>query len=292
MNSATVEKQRLWRDDLLHALRHPTIMFAQDLAWHGSRSIPGHNHDCYQLDYFYKGTGSVSIGQTEYTVRAGDLFIVNPNIHHDSRAAIDRPMEGISFKFDLRENGEGPSFPPLVANLGLLSRIQQRELETYLRKACGEANIDSDESQRLAAALLSVFFILLLRYLADADHLASQHSGLGPCERVMEYIRRHYARQITLDDLAPVAGLEPRYLCRRFSKEMGLPPIAALTRERMSAAKKLLLNTKLPITEIGIRVGYQDTYHFSKRFKEVIGVSPKRFRNMGQQFPPFGAAED
>jgi len=270
-----------WQRELLTIFRSPRIMFAQDLAWTVSRKVPGHIHDCYQLDYFYKGTGDVSIAGVDYRVKPGDLFIINPDVEHDFLAARKSPMEGITFKFDLRESGRGPLFPPQVGNLGLLSRPQQRELENYLRRACEEANVQREENHRLAAALLSVFFMLLLRYIEDAEQMVGSTSDLSQCQRVMEYVRRHYTRQITLADLARIAGLEPRYLCRKFSSEMGISPIAALTRERMQAAKQLLLRTKLPVGEIGLRVGYQDTYHFSKRFKEVTGVSPKRLRESG-----------
>lgn len=267
-----------WKEQLPGILRNPRIIFAQDLSWPGARAVLDHAHDCYQLDYFYKGTGRLSVAGVEYEVRPGDLFITNPNTRHNFEAAREWPMEGISFKFDIRENDTAPEFPAHVCNLGILSRNQQREMEHYLRRACEEANAGRDESHQLAAALLSVFFLLLLRYVRDIEEMTSSESDLTVCERVMEYIRLHYSRQITLADLARIAGREPRYFCRRFSRERGISPIAALTQERMRAAKKLLTLTRLPVGEVGQRVGYQDTYHFSKRFKEVVGLSPRLYR--------------
>ena len=61
--------------------------------------------------------------------------------------------------------------------------------------------------------------------------------------------------------------------------------MAALTRERIEAAKNLLVNTRLSVSEVGVRVGYPDAYHFSKRFKEIVGMSPKQFRDQFVQVP-------
>jgi len=273
-------EEHSWEDELLQVLRNPSILFAQELSWYESRALPTHVHDNYQLDYFYNGTGRVMIGGIEYSVQAGDLFIIQPNVEHNFTAAREHPMEGISFKFDMRGNGREPVFPHHVSNISLLSLTQQKELEQFLRRACFEANRADEKSMQLASALLSVFFILLLRYIEDSRAFTNSHSEEDAVMRAYEYLKKHYSRQLTLNDLSKVAGLCPQYFCRRFAQIIGLSPVAALTRERMNTAKRLLICTRLSITEIGFRVGYQDTYHFSRRFKEVVGMSPKEYRKI------------
>jgi len=108
--------------------------------------------------------------------------------------------------------------------------------------------------------------------------VTGQNAKTTPSQRVLKYIKRHYSSRLTLSDLGRIAGLHPRYLCQKFSIEIGVSPIAALARERMEAAKNLLTKTKLPISEIGIQVGYNDIYHFSKRFKSIVGISPEQYR--------------
>jgi AraC-like DNA-binding protein len=265
-----------WQEKLAGMLQSPAVIFAQDMPWHTSRTISIHAHNFYQLDYFYKGSGKVVIGKSTYLVTPGDLFIANPGDRHGFLAAANRPMEGITFKFHLTKHGL--LFPNLVANLGRLTQTQQAELEHYLRRACIEANKSPEENRQVAASFFSLFFHLLPVYLRDYERIAGAHSKLDSVQRVLEYINLHYNQPLTLPDLGRVAGLNPKYLCHRFTVTMGYSPIAGLTRKRMEVAQTLLGRTRLAIHEVAIRTGYPDLFHFSKRFKEIVGISPKNYR--------------
>jgi AraC-like DNA-binding protein len=118
----------------------------------------------------------------------------------------------------------------------------------------------------------------MISYLRDASLLAKSSRSEGRNLRIMDYLKRNYNRPITLSDLSNLTGLHPQYLCHQFSVEMGIPPMAALTRHRVQVAKKLLINTRLPISEIAARVGCEDVYSFSKRFKMIEGLSPLNWR--------------
>lgn len=279
MVDRTTSDSKSWRDELLTVISRPKIIGGADLSWHVGRTVPPHLHDFYQLDYFYDGHGTVVVNSKRYIVHPGDLFASNPGETHEFQAAAHRPMEGITFKFRLGEEEHRRIFPNYIGNLARLSTSHRLELERYLRWACIEANSPDDESRLLAASLIPVFFIVLVRYLREIDGLAESVSERGSVQSVLRYIRRHYNRPLTLSDLSRIAGLNPRYLCGKFTMETGLSPMAALTRERIEAAKNLLTSTTLPISEIGTRVGYPDPYHFSKRFKEMTGVSPRQFRS-------------
>ena len=61
--------------------------------------------------------------------------------------------------------------------------------------------------------------------------------------------------------------------------------MAALTEARMERARQLLANTRLSISEIGTQSGYRDPYHFSKRFKDMVGISPRKFRERTGRVP-------
>jgi AraC-like DNA-binding protein len=270
--------EKPWPAQLIGCLRHPSIIFSQDVSWHALRTIVPHTHDFYQIDYFYKGHGCVVINRRKYQVKPGDLFIANPDDRHSFQAARERPMEGITFKFTLGKRNRLLRFPNYVANLATLPGARQRELENHLRRACAETNGDHEGHFELAAALLSVFFVLLVRYL-QPEAGANGDAETNSCQRVLEYIRTHCDSPIRLSDLGELVALHPRYLCQKFARVIGRSPLAEVTRVRMERAQNLLTMTRLPISEIGIQSGYRDVYHFSKRFKEVVGLSPRKFRN-------------
>ena len=267
-------------DKLVGNLRRPHILFGQDLPWTALRTIVPHVHNFYQIDYFYRGHGSVLINRRKYWVKPGDLFIANPDDRHGFQAARERPMEGVTFKFTLGGLGgrkNAVRFPNYAANLASLPGAQRRELESYLRRASVEANSQRFGQFEVAAALLSAFFVLLVRYLKIQQQPELPESR-GASQTVLDYIKLHCDSAIRLSDLGRVAGLNPRYLCEKFSRDMGRSPMQALTDARMERARHLLSNTRLAVGEVGMQAGYRDVYHFSKRFKAVVGVAPKTYR--------------
>jgi AraC-like DNA-binding protein len=100
----------------------------------------------------------------------------------------------------------------------------------------------------------------------------------APMVLVRELLTHRYWEPWTLDDLARSAGLSRAYLCRRFHREFGLPPMAYLHQVRVGAAKRLLQGTQLTVTEVALRVGYVDIYTFCKSFKRRTGQTPTEVR--------------
>jgi AraC-like DNA-binding protein len=268
-------RQQAWQQALLAA--QPQVLFSNDRAWYPAQVIAAHSHPFYQVDYFYGGYGKVSCAGTTYSVKPGDLFMSNPGDRHEFHAAPNLPLQGVSYKFQLKPRLR-TRIPNWIANLAILPAPQQRELHELLRRGSGEFNGNREGRAEAAGALLALFFVLTVRYL-DEHRREVERDGENKMSRlVTEYIKRCYHLPLTLNDLGRVAGLNPRYMCQRFSEETGQSPIAALTQERMAIAKNLLQSTTLPIAQIGAQVGYPDIFHFSKRFKALTGLSPKGFR--------------
>ena len=81
-----------------------------------------------------------------------------------------------------------------------------------------------------------------------------------------------------LQDLARTAGMSPSYFCTQFKKWFGLSPIDYLIQYRMLHAAHLLADNNLMVSEIALRVGYNDPFLFSKMFKKHFGQSPRAMR--------------
>ena len=96
-------------------------------------------------------------------------------------------------------------------------------------------------------------------------------------ERLKNYLQAHYSENISLSDLSKIAGLSPYHLCRTFSEVVGLPPHRYQTQLRIDRAKKLLLAGR-SILYTASQVGFFDQSHFSRHFKRIVGVSPKKYR--------------
>ena len=101
-----------------------------------------------------------------------------------------------------------------------------------------------------------------------------------PIEGAKEYIKQHYAEQITMELLAEQAGLSPAYFSRLFKAETGVGCLEYLTQVRSNEAKELLAHSNLSMKEIAYEIGYLDDKYFLKIFKKTIGIKPKEYRQL------------
>jgi AraC family transcriptional regulator len=95
---------------------------------------------------------------------------------------------------------------------------------------------------------------------------------------VKEYMQAHLAEDIRLKDLADLVGRSQFHFCRAFRVATGSTPHQALVRLRVRSARKLLAQTKLSVTEVGMAVGYHTPSSFAHAFRVVLGETPSEFR--------------
>lgn len=102
-------------------------------------------------------------------------------------------------------------------------------------------------------------------------------------EGAIAFIHRHLDEPLTLDHLARHVSYSPYHFARLFKERMGLSPIYFVSALRLQRAKELLLQTNLPIREIGLEIGQQSLGTFTTRFTQRVGISPSLFRQAPQQ---------
>jgi two-component system, response regulator YesN len=93
-----------------------------------------------------------------------------------------------------------------------------------------------------------------------------------------QYIRDHFAEEITLERAAREVSLTPYYFSKIFSRVAGECLVDYLTRVRVEQAKRLLTDPAVSIKEASFAVGYNDPNYFSRVFKKVTGQTPTEYR--------------
>jgi len=93
----------------------------------------------------------------------------------------------------------------------------------------------------------------------------------------IRFIAQHACHRITVEDLAQHVTLSRTLLNRRFKQIVGRTPKAEIVRVQLEHAKRLLLNTDLPVSEVGDRVGFSET-NFITVFRRSVGQTPRAFR--------------
>ncbi|WNS44625.1 helix-turn-helix domain-containing protein [Paenibacillus sp. MMS20-IR301] len=94
---------------------------------------------------------------------------------------------------------------------------------------------------------------------------------------IRDYIAEHYHEPLSLDQLAGMAGLRPKYFGELFKKTFGQSLMDYLTGLRMGRAKQYLQESDYLLREIAHKVGYSDEFYFSRKFKKETGVAPSAF---------------
>lgn len=121
----------------------------------------------------------------------------------------------------------------------------------------------------------------------DGKRTKTLKSQRQAVERVISSVSRKLDEAVSLDEMARMAYLSPFHFNRVFHEITGLPPTQFLYALRIEAAKRLLLTSQRSVTEICFEVGYNSLGTFTSRFKELVGLSPRAFRNLGKQICAF-----
>lgn len=193
------------------------------------------------------------------------------------------------------------------------------EAEKFLHSLSGAETIDADSLYRfhhnflqmvyyvlklsgIEAQLLfndetsSVLFQRAVRSLTDMKewmkHTLSKATGyVGTVQQsqpIMKDAEQFILQELESEDLTREAVashvfLNPDYLDRLFKKESGQSVTEFIVSKRMLLARDLLTATHQSVSSIASRAGYTNLAHFSRRFKQVVGMSPKDYRNKHKQ---------
>lgn len=99
-----------------------------------------------------------------------------------------------------------------------------------------------------------------------------------PVSMAVEYIRKNYQSDISLEDIAEYAQISSHYICSLFKKEIGMNVSKYVMEYRISKAKTLLMTTNLKSYEVAVETGFANESYFSRSFKKMTGFSPSDFR--------------
>ena len=119
--------------------------------------------------------------------------------------------------------------------------------------------------------------------ISERDRVSGNRYG-SLIDTAKQYLAEHFeSNDVSLNTVAAQVGVSSSYFSSIFKQETGQSFVEYLTKLRIDKACELLRCTTLRTSEIGERVGYNDPHYFSATFKKVTGVSPKDYKNGGQE---------
>ncbi|MDK0537833.1 response regulator transcription factor [Clostridium perfringens] len=120
--------------------------------------------------------------------------------------------------------------------------------------------------------------------LVDKKHIDEKYSDSSLnneekiVDKVSKYIDDNMDKMLKLEELASICNLSPGYFSRIFKKETGKTVITYINEKKVERAKKLLKESKEPIINISLDLGFDDCGYFIRVFKKITGLTPKAFR--------------
>lgn len=95
--------------------------------------------------------------------------------------------------------------------------------------------------------------------------------------RVLGMIEARIDQDVSLTELADAAGLSRYHFARCFRGSLGVSPVQHVINRRLERASKLLTASRLPVIEVALACGYDNTSNFARAFKQRYGVTPTQY---------------
>ncbi len=263
-----------------------------------------HSHDFLEIAYVASGRGIHRIGNNEYAVSKGDLFIINYNVLHEFRSLpgdtesmlvvyncifnpdfLDFSLVNCKDFSDITHHFLFRSlFPEEVGDKSDI-RLQGRDskgIEELYEKMFIEYHLKEHGYIEMLRAYVIELLITIFRTFRKSSMLEegiySQRRQV--IEKVILYMKNNYAQELKLEDLSLMAFLSRNYFCKLFRDVTNMTVTEYAQKIRIEEACRLLEDSDRKIVDIASSIGYQDIKFFNQVFKRRTGMTPSEYRKI------------
>ena len=264
-----------------------------------------HFHDFLEVAYVASGYGIHRIGDKEFTVSKGDLFIINYNVAHEFRSVSPDPGSRLivynciftpdfldytlvnckDFSYITQHFLFKSFFPEEIGSKSdiHLNGLDQKGIEELYKKMLDEyTRMENGYIEMLRAyvieLLITVFRAFHKTAMATIPYDSIENRQRQVIEKIMLYIKNNYRQELRLEDLSLMAFLSRNYFCRLFKEVTNMTVVEYAQKIRIEEACRLLRDTDKKVIDIASEVGYNDIKFFNQIFKRITGLTPGEYR--------------
>lgn len=233
-----------------------------------------HTHkDFYQLQFLTEGEAVLRVEEkgiiNEYTIDCNHIALIKPGVLHGMK----------------KDEFEKQSLPYIDMKLSVSDAL----LESQLNKLPSTLKIDKSISdiiiritkiknnQILSDAITTALIYELISLSPETSTLYSPDVSTASY-KAYTYINENCKKNISLDDVCNAVSYNKTYLSAVFKKDFNITVNEYITIKRVEKAKELLLYSEYGITGIAHELNFASVAHFSRVFKESVGISPSDYR--------------
>ncbi len=175
---------------------------------------------------------------------------------------------------------EGPLSPLVVRKMGALLHMPLRQgalpSQLYLANQIVQVIVRHSGSSDATYQLQHLLYGMIASHWGQPVAMDAMLSH--EIAKVVDTLRANqYRDNYSLAEMAAISRMPMETFRKRFVAEVGMPPLSYVLHCKMERAKELLRDQNCSVRQAGIEVGMQDPYHFSKQFKNIVGISPSAF---------------
>ncbi len=269
---------------------NPCIRFAEQIDYRSAkRSV--FVKDC-RLFYILSGRGEIFIEDRRHILTEGALLFCRENSVYD--IVSEEGLALIVFNFDLTQKNANltDAMPPVPVEKATIDLKRENEkvrdcdfINSHIYIKNGKNYSDAINDIVTEFKLKKLYFRekaggILKGILIDIvrGRTLPTDNSISAVSSIINYINTNFKQDIKNEQLAKMVGYHEYHLNRLFLRHTGQSIHQYILTRRLNEAKKLLLGTDLPLTEISERCGFNSSSHFSTYFKRMIGLSPNQYR--------------
>jgi AraC-like DNA-binding protein len=231
----------------------------------------------YSIEYVARGRGELKLAGRNHALQPGRLFAYGPRVPHDIIGQANDPLVKYFVDFAgsaapallrasrLAPGGVGRVFPP-KALAPLFDELISAGLRGGLR------------GEKLCVSLLECVAQKIV--LAAAPPVGVETLAFSTYQQCRAHIERNFLKLRTLEQIAGECHANNAYLCRLFRRYDHQTPYQFLLRLKMNHAAERLQSPGALVKQVAEETGFTDPFHFSRVFKNMLGLAPDSFRRI------------
>ena len=251
---------------------------------------PAHWHTPIEIVMPTKNNYTALLGKETIELNAGDILLICPGVIHALRSP--ETGERIIFQAEigiLREIPEVESTLSLIAPAILLSKETAPMIYEQIYNIILAINKEYHSNNSLSSAaiyskVLEMFVLTGRNYTENVKRFDTgnqkQKEYTEKFIQICNYINEHCTEDLTLDEIAAIAGFSKYHFSRLFKQFSNVTFYKYLNQKRISYAEILLADSSNSITEVAFRSGFSSLSAFIRMFKLIKQCTPTEFRNM------------
>ena len=230
----------------------------------------GNKTSRYELIYKLSGETITHFNKKSYHIKPGMVYILPKSENADNYIERIIPGDCIDIFFDTDTTlGENLFLLDFDENIKILNSFQ-KIYKLWLTKPDGYYF-------KCMSAVYEILYEMLLK--SEQYSPKSKYKNLEPG---IEYIHNNLYDDIDYNLPSKICGISYTYFKKLFIEKFGVPPVRYVNNMRLERSRGLLLTNKYSVGEIAKMCGFENTYYFSKKFKEKYQSSPTAYKNSEQ----------